>query len=370
MAGNVRVLVVAQTPPPHHGQGIMTQYFLDGQYQHIELHHVRMAFSDRIEQVGRAGMGKVWHLLALIGRIIAARFRVRPDVLYFPPAGPNLIPFLRDCAILISTRWLFPRTVFHFHAAGLPALYGRLPLPLKVLFRAAYGRPDLAISISEDGMRDAAFLNAKATALVPNGVPDLAGERPARPEQSTPTILFLGMVCEEKGAGVLIDACRRLRDRNIPFQCRIAGRPASEAESQTLRMRAAGLEDCVTFPGEVTGAAKWQLFSASDIFCFPTFYASESFGLVVVEAMMYGLPSVVSDWRALPEIVIHGETGIVTPARDAEAVSRALETLILDPGLRGRMGRAARDRYVQNYTAHVFCQRMEAALGAATRAQM
>lgn len=302
------------------------------------------------------------HLLGLIGRIFAARMRFRPAVLYYPPAGPNRVPFLRDCVILILTRPFFSRTAFHFHAAGLPGLYERLSGPLRWLFRRAYFHPEVAISISRDGLRDAEFLRARATRLVPNGIPDVEVTRPVRGRTDVLTILFLAMVCEEKGVGVVIDACKRLRAANVPFRCVVAGRASSEDELRGLRDRAAELGDALTFVGPVTGSAKWALFAEADVFCFPTYYASESFGLVVVEAMMTGLPVVASDWRAIPEIVEHGTTGFLTPVRDARATAECLAKLLADPALRARMGAAGRERYCERYRIEVFRENMEAAL--------
>lgn len=358
----LKVLVVAQTPPPFHGQSIMTQYFLEGQYDRVELQHVRMAFSADIDQVGRAGLGKVLHLFLLTARVIATRLRQKSDVLYFPPAGPNMVPFLRDAFLLIATRWMFSRTVFHFHAAGLPGLFHRLPFPLKFLFRLAYNRPDVAITISQDGWKDAEFLDARRIAFVPNGIPDVPTARKTPESHFPPTILFLAMVCEEKGAGVLIEACKILQSRDVPFRCLIAGRASSAQELSALQDQAAALGTQVEFTGPVTGGAKWKLFSESDVFCFPTFYASESFGLVVVEAMMAGLPVVASNWRALPEIVVEGETGFLTAIRDPQATADYLEKLLADPVLRRKMGRAGRTRYESHYTMEIFRRKMEAAL--------
>jgi len=340
----------------------MTEYFLAGHYETLELHHVRMGFSDDIQQVGQAGLGKVFHLVGLVFRTLRARFRTGAKVLYYPPSGPNIVPFLRDCAFLILVRPFFSRTVFHFHAAGLSGFYDRLPAPLKLLFHLAYNRPDSAITISQDGIRDAEVLKARRIAFVPNGIPDVWPDRRPRSESPKPTILFLAMVCEEKGVGVLIEACLLLKSAGLEFSCKIAGRASSDDELAALQKMAAPLGDCVEFTGPVIGQAKWDLFAESDVFCFPTFYPPESFGLVVVEAMMAGLPVVASDWRALPEIVVEGETGFLVPVRDASATAKSLAALLSDPALRKRMGAAGRRRYEDHYRVEVFQRGMEDAL--------
>ncbi len=359
----LKVLVVAQTPPPIHGQSIMSEYLLSGTYTHLELHLTRMAFSDNIADVGKADFRKIIHLVKLMAAITMARIKLKPDVFYFLPASPNMVPFLRDCALLIPLRWLFPKTVFHFHAAGLLEFYNKQPAPLKWLFRCTYWRPEVAISVSKSGLRDAEFVQAHKAILIPNGIPDNVRMGKIAPKKTEiPTILFLAMVCEEKGVGILIEACKILRGSGHTFQCKIAGKASSEQELQQLKNQAAELGESVQFVGQVTGSDKWSLFAEADIFCFPTFYASESFSLVALEALMTRLPLVTSDWRGLPEIVEDGKTGFIVPTHDVKATADRLAKLLGDPELRKTMGTAAREHYLKNFHIDIFRHRMEEAL--------
>ncbi len=75
----------------------------------------------------------------------------------------------------------------------------------------------------------------------------------------------------------------------------------------------------------------------------------ESFGVAVVEAQACGIPVVVSDVGGLPEVVAAGESGMVVPAEDVEAAAEALRTLISDPELRERMGKAGRTRVQEHF---------------------
>ena len=384
------VVAVMQTPPPAHGQAIMNQYLLEGSYRQIRLHHVRMVFSEEIAEVGGFRLKKVTHLFSVLFRIIAARLRTKSPVLYYPPASPNMVPFLRDCVLLICTRWMFPRTILHFHANGIAGLYARLPGVLRLAYRAAYMRPDVAIAISEYGKADGVFLNAREIRLIPNGIPDQADKsligdrrwdleagrlelgvegdaldsRSSTIDSAAPTILFVGMVCEEKGVGVLLEACRILRDRRVSFDCKVVGRGSSALEEQAFRdfIRDHDLREQVKLIGPLHHEAKWEAYAAADVFCFPTFYSAESFGLVAVEAMMSSLPVVSTNWSGLPDIVVEGETGYLVPPRDARSVADRLELLIKDPVLRKRMGVAGRRRYEENYTVETFREKMEEVL--------
>jgi hypothetical protein len=107
----ISIIAVAQTPPPFHGQAVMNQLLLEGDYSKVQFHHVRMAFSDDIQEVGVFRWKKIFHLVVVYFGIVVALFRTGAQVLYYPPASPNMVPFLRDCVLLIGTRWLFQKTV-------------------------------------------------------------------------------------------------------------------------------------------------------------------------------------------------------------------------------------------------------------------
>ena len=182
-----------------------------------------MAFSAEMGDVGRPQARKLLHLLSVVVRILWRRLRTGAKVLYYPPAGPDLVPVLRDLVILLATRWAFDATVFHFHAGGLSEIWPRLPRALRRPFRAAYARPDLALQPSAMNPPDGEFLGARRTVVIPNGVPDSAdaGDPVRRP--GPPVILYVGVVRESKGVLVLVDACRRLEERGVEFELRIMG---------------------------------------------------------------------------------------------------------------------------------------------------
>jgi glycosyltransferase involved in cell wall biosynthesis len=357
------IVAVAQKPPPFHGQAVMNQLLLEGDYSKIHLHHVRMAFSHDIQEVGVFRWKKIFHLVAVFFGIVAARFRTGAQVLYYPPASPNMVPFLRDCVLLIGTRWLFKKTVFHFHANGLADLYARLPWLLKKAFWLAYGKPALSIAISNYGMRDGEFLKSQEIVLILNGIPEpkiLAAANSSAPN-TMPEILFCGMVSEEKGVGILLEACATVKQRGASFRCKIVGTAASEVEEKKFKdfLRNHELEGIVEFIGPLYGDNKWEAYAAANIFCFPTHYSAESFGLVAVEAMMFSLPVVSTNWRGLPDIVVDGETGFLVPPKDAKSIAERLEILISDQDLRRTMGAAGRRRYEQNFTVEKFRNQME-----------
>ena len=171
----LRVLVVGQTPPPFGGQAVMIDEFLKGRYRHLVLDHVRLAFSDSMESVGKFRMGKVLILFTTIARIWVARFKTGATVLYYPPSGPNKVPVLRDIVLLCATRWLFRQVIFHFHAGGVSGFRSELPALLRPWFDLAYRRPALAIRTAPQNPDDGAVFGARHSVVVPNGLRDMRG---------------------------------------------------------------------------------------------------------------------------------------------------------------------------------------------------
>jgi glycosyltransferase involved in cell wall biosynthesis len=360
------VLLVGQTPPPVNGQTTMIQELLDGEYQGIRLHHVRMTFSRTINEVGTFQIRKTLVLLTTWAQIVAARWKSRASILYFPPAGPTLIPVIRDIFLLITTRWMFRFTVFHFHAAGLNEIYPRLPRILRPLYNLAYRNADLAIFTAKSSSTAGVALGAKTIAIVPNGIPDIAtGEMRLRdPKKARPSILFMGILCEGKGLFTLIEACALLRKAEASFRVVCAGTFDADTSRKNVDELLAnhGLTEYFEFPGVLRGAAKLQAFIDADIFCFPSHYFAESSPVVLIEAMSFQLPIVTTNWRGIPDIVGASGGALLVEPKQPELVAEALTSLLKDPELRTSMGSKNRAWFRDHGTIERHREQVELAL--------
>lgn len=360
-----QIIIVGQTPPPFGGQAVMIRQLLDCSFDGIRWEHVRMAFSDDMDAIGRFKLQKIWHLVSVVFRIVYARIRSGGSVLYYPPAGPNRVPFYRDAVILILTRWMFKRTVFHFHASGISTLYEKLNPLERVLFRLAYSKPTVAIRTSALNPDDGKALNAKKTVVIENGVPDESGrfseQIAERETHMVSRILFVGALYESKGIRILVEACRILKARGIMFELECVGRFESAAYASEIKdlVASVGLSGQTSFPGVLTGDAKWQAYARADIFCFPSFFESESFGLVNIEAMQFELPVVSTNWRGIPGVVQEGVSGFLVDIQSPEQVADRLAVLIGYPMLRKQMGIAGRKSFLERFSADVWSGKME-----------
>jgi len=108
-----------------------------------------------------------------------------------------------------------------------------------------------------------------------------------------------------------------------------------------------GMEKCITLAGQASHEQIPHYLQSFDLFVVPSF--SEAFGVAAVEAAACGLPVIASRVGGLPEVVLDGQTGLLVPPGDVDALAAAMSRLLSDPGLRVRMGQAGRQFVLEHY---------------------
>jgi len=359
----LKIVLVGQTPPPVHGQAMMLEQIVAAPYKKLEIIHVRMSFSQEIGSVGRFDWRKVFHLCAVAWRTLKVRMQSGASILFYPPAGPNLIPVLRDVVLLSFFRLIFRKTIFNFRAAGLGEFVQKVSKPWRWLLLAVYGKADLAIVLSHRVKGDAEYLHARSIGVVPNGIPDRCPGGVARRSFSrTPRLLYLGTISEAKGVEDLLQACAELDSQGFEYVLTLAGGISDQTSERKYDDIAKMLAGNVKFLGEVSGEVKWRAFREADIFCFPSKFTSESFPGVLLEAMMFSLPIISTHWRSIPEIVVEGETGLLVQPGNVSELAKGIVQLLRDEPEAVRMGQAGRKRYESSFTYGQFVESMERAI--------
>ena len=358
------ILLVGQTPPPFHGQSVVTGMLFDHDWGDLNVERLRMAYSDSVDDVGKAGIGKVLHLLSLIWQTWMIVLRKRPKVLYYLPASPNLAPVVRDFLYLAAVRWLFPKTVFHYHAGGLDDYICDCKW-LRRLVKWVYNGADCSIDVNVTVPPSGEYFKAKKNVVVMNGL-DVGEAQRQRKDDDVFQILYLGLMCEPKGVVGLVETARRLRDAGCSCKFVMVGGWESDDFRRELErsIEKTGVGAMFDFRGVQNGASKWQAYANADVFLFPTHHPTETFGLVLIEAMAFALPIVTTRWRGVPHVV--GDDGCATlcDINAPDQYAAALEEILKNPDKRQKMGEAARKHYEVHYTRAKFVGAMEEALRA------
>ena len=165
-------------------------------------------------------------------------------------------------------------------------------------------------------------------------------------------ILCIGTLHEVKGQAYLIKACRLLKERGINFECHFVG-DGEDRKALSERVEQAGLSDKVHFHGRLTRDEIARLLLDADVLTAPSVPTSdgrrEGIPVVLMEAMGSGVPVIASNLSGIPELVNDQSTGLLVPPRDAISLANALEIYIKNPILRRRLGRAGREKVVEEF---------------------
>ena len=160
---------------------------------------------------------------------------------------------------------------------------------------------------------------------------------------------ILGMVCrlvQQKGIPYALEATRRIQADFPNAHLVIAGDGELAAELRRLAA-AIGIDDRVHWLGWRHDAA--DLMAAFDVLLVPSLW--EGFGLVLLEAMSRRVPVIASRVSAIPEVVVHGETGILIEPRDVDALAKAMTRLLQDRALRKHMGLLGAARLEEHFSS-------------------
>lgn len=187
--------------------------------------------------------------------------------------------------------------------------------------------------------------------VIPFGIdlrPFLAINPEERPGTQTLRVLSVGRLSYYKGFRYLIKSMQGWEG-----ELTIAGDGEQRAELESLARRL-GLARRVHFLGRVGNSELLRCYRESDVFCLPSCAPSEAFGLVMVEAMGAALPVVSTDLpTGVRAVNLHGETGLVVPPADSEALAGAIRSLQASEERRRQMGINGRRRAQQRFSREV-----------------
>ena len=277
------------------------------------------------------------------GRRNTFNFTLRPFALSLEIAS-NYDLVLEDlCKIpFYSPRWS-PVPVL----TVVPHLFGTtayrevaIPLALYVNFMESFipraYRDSRFVAISNSTMDDLVRrgIPAESITVVPCGI-DTAIYNPGPPEPEKGSFLYVGRLKKYKGIHFIIQALRVLRDSGKEYRLTVIGSGDHEPRLWALT-KELDLEDAVTFEGFVPRERKLHWLRRAWAAVFPS--EKEGWGLTVIEANACGTPVIASDSDGLRDSVRDGETGILVPHGDVDALAFQMDRLASDEALRSRLG--------------------------------
>ncbi len=152
--------------------------------------------------------------------------------------------------------------------------------------------------------------------------------RSFKAEQATASVecrrfLYLGQLRREKGIPEIIAAAHKLKEGSSITVCG----PLVNSYDPVTDIVAAGIE----YLEPVSSVDVGELLCAFDALLFPSYYPGEGYPGVIIEALQSGLPVITTHWKSLPEIIVHGENGMLIEPNNSGALVRAMEQMQMDP---------------------------------------
>ena len=363
MKNKIKIIVVGQIPPPFHGSNVMALNMVECLKKNsvINAYFIDKKFSRTISQIGKFNFNKLIRIFFLVFEIIYAIIKFKPSFCIFFLAVGKPAFFLDTIYLKIFKLFNIPY-VLRFGGKGYSLLEKKGAF-WKFLVKDALSNALGGIIVGNKMRYDVnAYISNSRLILVPNCAdqPLLSNEIKNNKKIQ---VLFLSNLIPSKGVMEVIKAARIvLKSKKVYFV--IAGANSSkefrnEIEDYLIKHE---MKEFFYFPGPVSGKIKAEILQKSDIFVFPTYYEFETFGIVNVEAMSYGLPVISSCEGAISEVVIDNKSGFLIDPISPELLSKKILLLAEDKELREKFGRYGNFLFNQKYTKEAHKNYLENAI--------
>lgn len=361
-----RFLLVGPLPPPAFGQSLEFRMLCDVLRDRGYDCRVVNIQGNNISSLGRLTLSRSMETLRPLARftggLIARYCRVYITV------SRSRVGFMRDM-VMIWTAWLCgSRVIVHVKGGNYDVFYRAQPGPWRLLIRQTLRRTHCIIVLSAllRGMFDFDPVLRGRIVVVPNGLPfPLNGPPQGRHlRQGQPVrILFLSNLIQSKGYFDVLEAVTILqKTTTIGLEAIFAGHFLSSADDpmpispQQAEMKfheyvvANGLDRVARYVGVVSGEAKRRLLESSDFLVLPTHYFTEGQPVSIIEAMAHGCVVISTNYRAIPDMVVNGVTGVLLEPARPDQIANAVRRIVAHPQRYEIMSQAAVDRYEKFFT--------------------
>lgn len=308
------------------------------------------------------------YLLSLANKVVQVAREFRLDVIHAHYAVPHATAALLAKQVLASTLNSAPKLVATLHGTDI-TLVGNDPSYSEIV---AYSieQSDVVTTVSESLKADTRkeLRVTRPIRVIPNFLDPGLHRRQALPElrrryadDDTRLVIHVSNFRPVKRIDLVMETFDRIR-QEVPSRLLLVGDGPELATAYRLG-RQLGISHLV----EVLGAQEevLPLLSIADVFLLPS--ALESFGLAALEAMACELPVVATRVGGLPEVVEDGVTGFLHDLDDVAGMADTAIALLRDPARRCAVGKAARQRVIERFSAEKVVPLYEACYQAATR---
>ena len=350
----MRVIIVSPSLDPTKnvsGVSSVTRFIIENNTSHNYVHF----------ELGRKDgeKGGIYRIASVIRRFKDWKclLKTYPDAIVhynFPLEKPSI---LRDTPFMHAALKNGNRMVIHIHG-GVYLISESIPFPFRQILKYVFSWkvPFITLSETETGALRKRF-HAKHVVSLPNCV-DLkdaqAFERKYKDDPTPLTLGYLGRIAKTKGMDYLLQACYMLKERNIPFQLKLAG--VEEFEGQYLPHFSKILGNQFVYSGIVSGESKKAFLQSLDVLVMPTFF--EGLPMSLLECMGYGAVPVITPVGSIPSVITNQSNGIFIKIKDAESIVDAITYLHTHRDKLEQMSKSSREYIYEHFDSTTYINRL------------
>lgn len=353
----IKILVAAVFPPPVFGVPKMMELLSGLKYEDIEFYKFDLRFNKDYDDLE---VFKFRKFFTLIKYLIKFRNNVRKnkyDIVIIVHSF-RLSAFLKDSLFVFISKYYGSKVILNAHGQEFDEnFYNKQKKFFQKWIDKTFEKTDAVITVGKKMMNEYSrwmnIVNTKHLCdyvynVLPEKIPVI--EKTFNDEEFN--ILFLSTITESKGVFVLLETAQIIKNSGIKdinfILCGKFKNKIKNEEKEILKyIDKFNLSDIIQIKGWVEGEEKENIFKASSIFFFPSL--NDSFGLVNLEAMAYGLPIVATKVGAIPEYIINGENGFIFNANDISQASNAILNLFYDRKLSEKISANNINKFHKNF---------------------
>lgn len=348
-----KIMFVVHLPPPVHGVSVMNSILKNSALLHntFDCEFISLSLASGADDFRKHRIKKYLGSILIVYKTLYGLVFKRPQTIYITPF-PFGIAFYKDAVIILLCKIFKKQVVLHLHTHGFKS--AAQGIFKKWVYRIVF-KSTRVICLSPRLIEDIEGLYSGNICIVPNGIPVVNSLCQYEIRSNRLKIVFLSNLISGKGVMLVLEAFKAIIERGIYHELIIAGADADiKAATLTEYVNINHLGPYVKILGPVYENAKWNLLQSADMLVLPSNY--DTFGLVLLEAMQFGVPCIASNFGGIPD-VIGSNRGLVLPALTVDALVEAILDLCQHPDKRMQMSRAAFAYFHKEFTSSRFEQR-------------
>ncbi len=346
-----KVLFLSPLPPPYYGSAMSSKMCLGilKESKNFKVKNIKLNYSKDMNDIGKISLDKIRGIFHVKNKINKTIKEFKPDIIYFVPATYSL-GLIRDWQFVreIKKYWK-GKIIFHIRSRILEKTWNN-HLKRKILKDMYIGNK--AIILGKELIKDLReMIQEEDISILPNAIRNEITESRLkkinikRKRNKQFNMLFLSNMDRTKGWTKLLDACKILKDKEFNFKCDFVGEWLSKKDEDYFWnfVKKNKLKEKVFAHGKKFGNEKNSFLEEANVLVFPT--EMDTFGKVLIEAYMFGVPVIANKEGAIQSIIDNGETGILLRKNTGSEIAK----IILNSKEWERMGINGRKKFLEKF---------------------